>query len=67
MTTRVITPWRVYATSLTMSVSTVRFRIVILFILKAIKSRFNGSYDKQNLKLKVISFEIYKTHRRLVS
>ena len=35
--------------------------------LKVIKSRFKGSYDKQNLTLVVISYEIYETRRRLVS
>ena len=34
---------------------------IIMFILKAIKSHFKGSYDKQNLTLEVISFEIYET------
>ena len=33
---------------------------------KAIKSHFNQSYDKQNLKLVVISCEIYETHQRLI-
>ena len=47
MTTRVITLWRVYLTSLTTSVSTLRFLTEIMFILKAIKSHFKGSYDKQ--------------------
>ena len=36
------------------------FLIEIIFILKAIKSYFKGSYDKQNLTLVVISYEIYK-------
>ena len=39
---------RVSVTSLTTSVSTMRFLIEIMFILKAIKYHFNGSYDKQN-------------------
>ena len=43
------------------------FPIEILIILKAIKSHFKGSYDKQNLTLVIISYEIYKTRRRLVS
>ena len=67
MTTRVITLWRVDVTSLTTSVSTMRFLPEILFILKAIKSDFKGSYDKQNLTLVIVSFEIYETRRRLVS
>ena len=60
MTTRVITLCRVYVTSLTTSVSTVRSLIEIMFILKVIKSQFSGSYDKQNLTLVVISYEIYE-------
>ena len=38
-----------------------------MIILKAIKSYFRGSYDKQNLTLVVISHVIYVTRRRLVS
>ena len=49
MTTCVITLWRVDVTSLTTSVSTMRFLFEILSFLKAIKSNFKGSYDKQNL------------------
>ena len=45
-TTSVIILWRVDVTSLTTSVSTVRFRIEILSILKAIRSNFKGSYNK---------------------
>ena len=67
MTTRVITLWRVYVTSLTTSVATMRFNIEQMFILKAIKSRFKWSYDKKNLTLVVITYKIYKTRRRLVS
>ena len=67
MTTRVITLRREDVTSLTMVVTTMRFRIEIMFILKAIKSHFKVSYDKQNLTLVVISYEIYETRRRLVS
>ena len=43
------------------------FSFEIMFILKAIKSCFKGSYDEQNLTLVVISYEIYETHQRLVS
>ena len=43
------------------------FLIEIMLILKAIKSYFRGSYDKQNLTLVVISYEIYETCPRLVS
>ena len=32
--------------------------------LKAIKSHFKQSYDKQNLTLVVISYEIYETHQK---
>ena len=60
MTTRVITFWRVHATSLTTSVSTMHFLIEILLILNAIKSHFKSSYDKQNLTLVVITYEIMK-------
>ena len=67
MTTRVITLWRVHVMLLTTSVLTVCFLIEIKFILNAIKSRFKGSHDKQNLTLEVISYEIYKTRRRLAS
>ena len=67
MTTYVKTLWRVDVTSLTTSVSTMRFLIEIMLILKTIKSHFSGSYDKQNLTRVVISSEIYETRRRLVS
>ena len=62
----VITLWRVDVKSLTTSASTMRFLIEVLPILKAIKSHFKGSYDKQNLTLVVISYEIYETRQRLV-
>ena len=38
-----------------------------MLILKTIKSHFKGIYDKQNLTLVVISYEIYETRRRLLS
>ena len=60
-TTCVIALWRIYVTSLTKSVSTPQFLIEIMFIFKAIKSYFKGSYDKQNLTLVVTSYEIYET------
>ena len=63
MTTRVITLWRENVTSLTTSVSKMCFLIEILFVLKVIKSCFKGQYDKQNLTLVVISFDIYETRR----
>ena len=62
--TRVITLWRV--TSLTTSMSTVYFLLEILSILKATKSNFKGSYDKQNPTLVVMLYRIYETRRRLV-
>ena len=44
MTTRVITFWRVCVMSLTTSVSTMRFHIELMFILKAIKSYTRGRF-----------------------
>ena len=64
MTTCVITLWRVDVISLTTFMSTMRFLIEIKFALNAIKSLFQGSYDKQNLTLMVISYEIYKFHMK---
>ena len=34
---------------------------------KVIKFHLKQSYDKQNLTLMVISYEIYETHQRLIS
>ena len=59
MTTRVITLWCVDVTSLTTSVSTMRFLLEILSILQAIKPIFKGSYDKQNLLHVGILYEIH--------
>ena len=72
MTTHVIILWREHVTSLTTSVSVMSvmsFLIVIgiMFILKAIKFHFKGSYDQKNFTSVVISYEIYETRRRLVS
>ena len=64
MTTCVITLWCVYVTLLTESLSTMHFLMEIKFSLNVIKSRFKGSYDKQNLTLVVISYEIYETHMK---
>ena len=61
MTTRVITLWREDVTSLISSVSTMCFLTEMMFILKATKSHFKASYDKQNLTLVVIPYEIYET------
>ena len=58
MTTRVITLWRV--TSLPTSVSEMSILVKIMFILTAIKSNFKGSYDKKNVTLVAISYEIYE-------
>ena len=52
MTTRVIRLWREHVTSLTTSVSTTCFLIVLF--LKAIKSHFKGHMIKKNLTLVVI-------------
>ena len=54
MITRLIILWRVHVTSLTIYMSTMRFLSEIMFILKAMKSHFQGSYVKQNLTLMVI-------------
>ena len=60
ITTRVITLLRVWVTSLTTSVSTMRFHIEFMLIFKAMKSYFKGSYDKQNLTLVVIFMKSMK-------
>ena len=54
-TTRVITHWRVYVTPLTTSMSAMCFIIEIMFSSNAIKSHFNGPFDKQNLTLSLSS------------
>ena len=68
ITTRIIiiTLWSEHVTSLTSS-STMSFLSEIMFILKAIKSHFKESYDKENLILMVISYEICEILRRYVS
>ena len=43
------------------------FVIDIIFVFKAIKSNIKGSYNKQNITLVVMSYEIYETRLRLVS
>ena len=65
VTTRLIALWRVHVTSLATSVSTKRFLIEIMFNLKAIYP-VKESYDKHNLTLVVISYEIYETRQRFV-
>ena len=67
MTACIIRLWRIQEMSLTTSVSTMCFLFEILSILNATNSHFNGSYDKQDLKLMVVSYEIYETCQRLVS
>ena len=62
MTAHEITLWRVHVTSLTMSVSTMRFHSNNVHF-----KDYKMSYDKQNLTLMVISYEIYETRRRFVS
>ena len=66
MTIHEITLWRIHVTPLIMSVSAKCFPIGIVLILKAIKSQFKGSYDKQNLTLVVISCEFMKLVKGLV-
>ena len=61
MTRRVITFWRLYVTSLTMAMSAIRFLIENIFNFRAIKSPFDGSYDKQTLTLVVISYGFHET------
>ena len=67
MTTRVMTLWRAHVTLLTTSVTTMRFLIEITFVLKAIQIHYKVPFDKMNLILVVISYEIYETRRKLVS
>ena len=60
MTTHVITHWSERITSMTTSISAMRYLNEIMFILKVLIFRFKGPYDKQNLTLMVISYEIYE-------
>ena len=64
MTTCVITLWCIDVSPFT--TSTMYFLEKLSFA-KAIKSSFKGSYDKHNLALAVISYEIYETSLWLVS
>ena len=59
MTTRVITLLREYATSLTTSVTTMLIFIGHMSTFRGDKIVFKKSYDKTNLTLVVISYEIY--------
>ena len=52
---------------LTISLSTMLVLIEIMLTLKVMKSHFKRSYNKQNLALEVISYELYETCRRRVS
>ena len=61
MATCIITLWHVQVTSLATSVSTVGFLAEIMIIVKVIKYHLKESYDKQNLTLMVVSYEIYET------
>ena len=65
MNTHVITLWRVDVTSLTTSVSTMRFLAEIMLILWAIISHLKGHIKNRILNLMVISYKIYETRRRL--
>ena len=60
---RVITLWRVHVTSLTTSVSTMRFLVEKMLTLKAIKSHFKGPNDKQNLTL-VVEGSFHEFHMK---
>ena len=53
--------------SLPTTMSTMHFLTEIIFILKVTKSHSKESYDKQNLTLMVILYEIKETHQRLVA
>ena len=66
MTTRVITLWCVRVTSLTTSMSAVRFLIAKMLSLNATNPHFKGSSDKEDLTRVVISYEIYENCLRLV-
>ena len=59
MTTRVITLLREYVTSLTTSVTTMLIFIGNMSTFRGDKIVFKKSYDKTNLTLVVISYEIY--------
>ena len=66
MNTRYITLSAGTSNVMTTSVTTNAFFVEIISTLKAIKSSFERSYDKQDITLVVISYEIYQTRRRLV-
>ena len=64
MTICVIIFSSIHVAPLTTTVSTILFLIDVL-TLKEIKSHLNGSYDKYNIILLDISYEIYETRQRL--
>ena len=64
MTTRVLTLSAEARNVMTTSVTTM-FLVEIMSTFKAIKSYIDRLYDKQNITLVVISYEIYQTRRRL--
>ena len=66
MTTRYTTRWREQVRRDDVHVNHA-FSVEQLSALKAIKSHFKWANYKQNLTLVAISYEIYETHRRLVS
>ena len=66
MTTRYITLGYWHVTSAAVRDS-ILFSIEKMSTFKAIKFHLKQSYDKQNLTLMVISYEIYETHLRLIS
>ena len=66
MTTRVLTLSAGTSNVMTTFVTTMLFFVEIMSTLKAIISSFERSYDKQNITLVVISYEIYQTRQRLV-
>ena len=59
MTTRALTLSVGTSNVMTTSVTTMHFSLKKMSTLKAIKSHFERSYDKQNITLVVISYEIY--------
>ena len=56
----VITFWRIHIRSSTTTMSVLHFLIKIMFIVKAIKSRFFKSNEKQNHTLAVVLYGILK-------
>ena len=65
MTTRVLTLSAGISNVMKTSVTTAFF-VEKMSTLKAIKSHFERSYDKQNITRVVISYEIYQTRRKFI-